>query len=79
MIANNINQNPQAWLSIGQRVVLPADMYLPSTYENNEIIKFRTGTIVEQLCGGSLAVKFDGYKNVVDYSKNEACRFLKIH
>lgn len=74
----NVFANAQAWLPIGQIVTLPAQgIYLPYSFDDNgDRIEYRRGVIVEHLgASGGVAVKFDDYPNVVDYSGREARQF----
>jgi hypothetical protein len=74
----NVTSGPQAWLPIGQRVTLPAaGIYLPYSFDDNgDRVAYRRGVIVEHLgANGGVAVKFDEYPNVVDYTGREAHQF----
>ena len=72
---------PQDWLPIGQFVRAPTDeFYLPHGYDSaGNRIEFRDGQIVEHLSSGGVAVKFDRYPHVTDYSAREAARFSKCY
>lgn len=58
----------------GARIIVPAGIYAPTSYADNADGKrCARGTVVES--GHLVAVRFDGYPNVVDYSRREAARF----
>ena len=74
-------KNPQQWLPIGQTVRVPAGMYSPNIYSEDApdcAKRLSIGQISEHLANGSVAVKFGGYPNTVDYTAREAAQFSKL-
>jgi hypothetical protein len=71
--------NPQSWLPVGQPVFIPPTVYAPSTFDDNGGRKRHyNGTVVEHLGHSGVAVRFDDYPNVTDYTGREAAKFVKM-
>lgn len=69
-------------LPVGQSVRVMKPIYAPKTYgENGETIEHRDGVVVEHIGGeyGGVAIKFDTYQNVVDYTNRETANIALTH
>ena len=81
-VGPSVKRNAQAFLPIGSCVKVLPPIYAPHTYdEAGNKIEFRQGQVVEHLgmtpyCG--IAIKFDGYANIVDYTNRETANIEKL-
>jgi hypothetical protein len=64
-------------MKAGTNVVIPTTIYAPISFADEyREDRHTTGEIVELLANGGAAVKFDNYRNVVDYSASEVRQFI---
>ena len=78
-----LSRNVKVWLPVGKRVKICGDaIYRPVSYDaDGNRVEHIFGEIVEHLgmmpnCG--VAIRFDGYPNVVDYSNRECCNIAAL-
>ena len=72
-------QNPQAWLPVGQYVVVPSNLYRPVIHTVSGKKFACGGRIVEHLAHGGVCVLFDSYPNKTDYGSKDAAQFIVAH